>query len=233
MRVTFICSLILSMSLGGAVSAQPKLFIAESQYDFGTAPQGSTVVNYFWFKSMGKDTVRIMQIKTGCDCATMLLPKKELSPGDSLLVGFFWETQQKIGSSGKYPYVFVDGIEDPYRMSMQALVIPHPDSAVPLALKPYKAEFSRMSGKSIDSVGFTLTNRGKDKLILKVVSTVPPEYTYSVPDTLAPLGTAAGFVRIAPAVADREFKSSLTIEWTGADNQTGRITLPIRRKLFG
>lgn len=233
MRLSFTLSLILSLALGSSVLAQPKLFINDAQYDFGTAPQGSTIVNYFWFKSVGKDTARILQLKTGCDCATMPLPKKELAPGDSMLVGFFWETQQKIGSSGKFPYVFVDGVEDPYRMNMQALVILRPDSAVPLAFKPFKAEFTRMPSRSIDSVGFILTNRGTDKLTLKVVSTVPPEYTYSLPDSLPPNGTATGFVKVAPTAADHEFKSSLTIEWTGADKQTGRVTLPIRRKFLG
>ncbi len=233
MRFTLIGTLVLYAMLGGSVTAQPKLFVTDAKFDFGTAPQASTVVNYFWFKSIGKDTVKIMQLKTGCDCATMPLPKHELAPGDSMLVGFFWETQQKIGTSGKFPYIFIDGIEDPYRLNMQALVIVRPDSAMPLALKPFKAELSRMPSKSIDSVGFALINRGKDKLALKVVSTVLPEFTYSVPDSLAPQSTAMGFIKVVPALLDREFKSSLTIEWTGADNQTGRITLPIRRKFLG
>jgi hypothetical protein len=214
--------------------AQPKLqIIGAVDFNFGIAPQSATVVNYFWFKSVGKDTLRIDRIKTGCDCATMPLPKSVLAPGDSVQVGFFWDTQLKLGVSGRYPYIYVDNVADPYRLALTMNVIARADSAVPLSLKPYKIELSKMAGTSIDSVGFVLTNRKSDGLTFKVVSVVPSDFSYQIPDSLPPNGTAKGYVKVAPSMTDREFKSSITIEWTSSANETGRITLPIRRKLFG
>jgi hypothetical protein len=213
--------------------AQPKLIIANSDFDFGLVPQNSTAVNYYWFKSTGQDTVRITQIKTGCDCVTMPLPRSTMPPGDSMLVGFFWETQQKMGQSGRYPYIYVDGVMDPVRMAMKANVAIVPDSARPLAIKPFRVELSRIPGKSIDSVVLKFTNYGAGPLVLSVVSTVPKEYTYTIPDTLQAGATVQGVVWIHPSMADKEFKSSMTIEWKSPDGLSGRFTVPVRRKLFG
>jgi hypothetical protein len=220
-------------TLSGQGWTQPKLDIVGPSFEFGTAPQGATVVNYFWFKSVGKDTIRFQQIKTGCDCASMPLPQNFLAPGDSMFLGFFWDTQQKIGMSGRYPYIYVEGLPDPYRMALKIQVGTSPDSAVPLSVKPFKAELSRMAGVSIDSVGFTLTNRGSAKMSLKMISNVPPEFSYSIPSSIEANGSAKGFVKVAPSMVDKEFKSSITIEWSTGDGSTGRLTLPIRRKLFG
>ena len=232
MRTTGLLSCLI-LCFAAPLLAQPKLQIVGGDFDFGTAPQSATVVNYFWFKSTGKDTLKILQLKTGCDCATIPLPKSLLAPGDSVQVGFFWDTQLKIGNSGRYPYIYVDGVSDPYRMAFKMGVTARSDSAVPLSLKPFKIELSKMAGVSVDSVAFVLTNRRDDKLALKVVSTVPPEFSYIIPDSLAPKGTGVGYVKVAPAMADKEFKSSITIEWTAGPNDSGRITLPIRRKMFG
>jgi hypothetical protein len=213
--------------------AQPKLVIVNSDFDFGSVAQNATAVNYYWFKSTGKDTVHITQIKTGCDCVTMPLPRSIMPPGDSMLVGFFWETQHKIGQTGRYPYIFVDGITDPVRMAMKANVMDISDSARPLGIRPFRVELSRMQGTSIDSVLLKLTNFSTSPMVLSVVTNVPKEYAYVLPDTLPAGATKQGLVRIDPSMLDKEFKSSLTIEWKNAEGQTGRFTIPIRRKLFG
>jgi hypothetical protein len=213
--------------------AQPKLVIVNSDFDFGSVPQNSTAVNYYWFKSIGTDTVRITQIKTGCDCVTMPLPRSIMPPGDSMLVGFFWETQHKIGQTGRYPYIFVEGVTDPVRMALKANVMDFPDSSRPMSIKPFRVELSQIQGTSIDSVTLKFTNYGASQMVLNVVSTVPKEFTYALPDTLQGGETKQGLVRIHPNMKDKEFKSSLTIEWKSADGQSGRFTVPVRRKLFG
>jgi hypothetical protein len=219
--------------LAASAIAQPKLQISGADYDFGMVPQNSVAVNYFWFKSVGKDTVRIQQIKTGCDCATMMLSRGSIAPGDSMRVGLFWDTQRKIGTTGKYPFIFVDGIVDPLRMSMKAFVVDRGDSTAPLSLKPFRAELSRMPGTSIDSIAIQFTNRGTSAMALAAVAGYQPEFTFSLPDSLAPGQSRFGFVKINSQFADQEFRNALTIEWKNSDGQTGRFTLPVRRKLFG
>ncbi|MFZ1685658.1 MAG: DUF1573 domain-containing protein [Candidatus Zixiibacteriota bacterium] len=224
---------ILLALLTAPAMAQPKLVIANSDFDFGSVPQNSTAVNYYWFKSIGTDTARITQIKTGCDCVTMPLPRSTMPPGDSMLVGFFWETQHKIGQTGRYPYIFVEGMPDPVRMALKANVMDFPDSARPLSIMPFRVELSQIQGTSIDSVVLKFSNFGSGPVTLNMVSTVPKEFSYALPDTLRAGETRQGIVRILPGMKDKEFKSSMTIEWKSADGQSGRFTVPVRRKLFG
>ena len=84
------------LSWSGLV-AQPKLEVPGREFDFGSIPHSSTVVQQFWFKSVGTDTVKIERIRTGCDCATFSLERDWLAPGDSMKVSFHWESQRRVG----------------------------------------------------------------------------------------------------------------------------------------
>jgi len=218
--------------MAGSLMAQPKFEIAANRFNFGMVPQSSTVANYFWFKSTGLDTVRIGEIKTGCSCAHIPLPKDWIAPGDSMLVGFFWETEHRIGSTGKYPYIYWSEFEEPARLFLTADVSSEPDSSRPLSIKPYKAELSKLGAKSIDSVGITFTNHQATPIVLKVVSVLTDEYKFVYPDTIPANGVASGYVRINPAFADKEFKGSVTFEFAASAVENKRFTVPIRRKMY-
>ncbi|PWB72029.1 hypothetical protein C3F09_07190 [candidate division GN15 bacterium] len=219
-------------AVAGGVLGQPRFEIEGNRFSFGMVPQNSTVANYFWFKSTGLDTVHIGQIKTGCDCAHMPLPRDWIAPGDSMLVGFFWETEHKIGSAGRYPYIYWSEHEDPARLFLTADISLAPDSSRPLSIKPFKAELSKLGNKSIDSVAITYTNHEELPLVLKVVSVMTDEYTFVCPDTIPPNGTAKGYVKLNPAYADKEFVGSVTCEYAASAIENKRFTIPIRRKMY-
>ena len=231
MRLTTVM-VIAFLSLAASLLAQPRFEIASNRFSFGMVPQNSTVANYFWFKSTGLDTVRIGEIKTGCDCAHMPLPKAWIAPGDSMLVGFFWETEHKIGSTGRYPYIYWSEHEDPARLFLTADISLAPDSSRPLSIKPFKAELSKLGTKSIDSVGITFTNRSETPIVLKAVSVLTDEYTFIYPDTVPAEGSANGYVKLNPAFADKEFTGSVTFEYAASAAENKRFTIPIRRKMY-
>lgn len=231
MRLTTVM-VIAFLSLAASLLAQPRFEIASNRFSFGTVPQNSTVANYFWFKSTGSDTIHIGEIKTGCDCAHMPLPRDWIAPGDSILVGFFWETEHKIGSTGRYPYIYWSEHHDPARLFLTADVSMALDSGRPLSLKPFKAELSRLGIKSIDSVGITFTNHSETPFVLKVVSVLTDEYSIVFPDTIPADGSARGYVKLNPAYADKEFTGSVTFEYAASAIENKRFTIPIRRKLY-
>lgn len=45
--------------------AQPKMFLAEDSFDFGFAPQNSKISHTFWIKSVGDDSLKILNVKPG------------------------------------------------------------------------------------------------------------------------------------------------------------------------
>lgn len=219
--------------IAGSALTQPKLAIPSNRFEFGSVPQNSTVTQYFWFKSIGTDTVRIREIKTGCDCTTIPLEQDWLAPGDSLRVGVYWDTERKVGNSGRYPYIYVDGQHEAERLFLTADVVLFPDSARPISIKPYKAELSRMAGFSIDSVVLKLTNHSDRAVALTVVSPPMPEYQVRKPDSLMPNSAGTIVIHVSPEFREKEFSRSLTVAFDGGvPNILGRLTIPIRRKVI-
>jgi len=216
--------------LSGKASAGPELLVEPSEFEFGLAPQKSTISHSFWFKSIGDDTIVINEIKTGCACATMPLPSDRLAPGDSMLVSFFWELRSRTGSAGKYPYIFTNAGPDAYRVNLTALAMPRPDSARPVSFRPHKFELSRLPSRSIDSLTFTVTNHSSQALALKLVSREIQECQVSMPNSIPAGSSRGGSILIKPGFRETEFQRSLTFELSDAAKT--RITVPIRRKMY-
>lgn len=216
--------------IAGSLLAGPELTIENRKFFFGNMPQHSTVTHYFWFKSTGDDTLKITEIKTGCTCALMPLEKDVLPPGDSMLVGFYWETKNSLFKTGKYPYIFTNVQEDPFQVMLTGTCVQFPDSARPVSISPYKMELSVFSQKSIDSLSFKLTNHSNREIDYRLVSFPVEECEISFPEKLLPNSSATGYVKVKKEYLDKEFIRSITI--MDENDQEQRITIPIRRKIY-
>ncbi len=51
--------------VAGSAFAAPKLTIPETDFDFGFAPSNAQVSHYFWLKSTGDDSLKILQVVPG------------------------------------------------------------------------------------------------------------------------------------------------------------------------
>lgn len=163
----------------------------------------------------------------------MPLEKTILAPGDSMKVGVNWDTQASVGSSGKYPRIHIAGQQDPERLFLTASVTLFPDSARPISVKPYRAELSKMSNRSVDSVRVMLTNHSELPVALKVTSAQVAEFRVTVPDSLRAKETVAMVIAVAPEFQDKEFSRSITLSYDGgAVSVIGNITVPVRRKII-
>ncbi len=215
------------------VSAEPKLEVDRRKFDFGLTSQNSTLVEFFWFKSVGTDTVKIRKITTGCDCATMPLERNMLPPGDSMSVGFFWKTYRKDGNTGRYPFVTTNEKGDPLQLSFTASVVDALDETRPLSFSPYKVELSKIGARSIDTVLLEMKNHGDKDLELRMSSSRFPECTILFPDTIKAGQTAHCTVILNAPYADQEFERSFTVFMQSSDQATARFTIPVRRKIYG
>lgn len=56
---------ILVLFLVTQAMAVPKMFLPEEKYDFGFVPQDSKISHVFWIKSVGEDTLKILDVKPG------------------------------------------------------------------------------------------------------------------------------------------------------------------------
>ncbi len=222
--------IVLSLSIGSTLVAQPELEILQSEFSFGMIPQNSTVARSFWFKSIGDDTLKILEIKTGCTCAIMPLKQDFILPGDSMEVKFLWDVKKRVFQIGRYPYIFTNASDEPYRMALTGEVHLTLDSAKPVSITPYKCELSKINDISINEVEFTLTNRTDQDLQITLLTPSVDECIIEMPLMIAANGKAVGKIKVKDEFLDKEFKGSITIVFDNTNNT--RISIPYRRKIF-
>lgn len=60
-----ILSLLILIIFAGQAFSEPQLSIPEPAFDFGYAPQNSTITHVFWLYSTGTDSLKIIKVSPG------------------------------------------------------------------------------------------------------------------------------------------------------------------------
>lgn len=63
--LTYVLMLVLLIVLSSAAVSAPKMFMPEENFDFGFVPQNSKISHVFWIKSVGSDSLKILNINPG------------------------------------------------------------------------------------------------------------------------------------------------------------------------
>jgi hypothetical protein len=84
-KLFFILSLVLVSGIAMGQTVQPKevLGIKETQFDFGTVPQGKPVFHYFEVFNTGDAPLKIENVQTSCGCTTPEWSKDPIPAGGS------------------------------------------------------------------------------------------------------------------------------------------------------
>lgn len=213
------------------LSAGAMLEIKNEKFDFGYSAQNSTLLHSFWFHSTGDDTLMINEIKTGCSCALMPLEKEWIAPGDSMSVTVFWELNRKLGSSGKYPYIYTNAQEDPFRIGLDTRVFNNFNDVSNLfVVKPYKVELAQIAKKDIRSMEIEFTSKYEFDLQIVLIESNIDECELLLPEILVANETVLGKVMIKDEYKDKEFVGSFTVQFS--DEKHTRLTIPVRRKIY-
>ncbi|HWR82857.1 MAG TPA: DUF1573 domain-containing protein [Candidatus Deferrimicrobium sp.] len=213
-----------------AAYGQPRLVVPMSQFDFGFVPQNSKLTHRFWFRSLGTDTLRISEIKTGCACAVMPLTQDWIAPGDSLEVRIDWEIGKNIGGVDRFPRVFTNAGPDPVQLHLKGMITAFPDSARPVTVQPFRFLLAKSARKTIDSLSFTVTNHDSQPLKVSLISPAAEQIELVFPDSIDAQSSRTGYVKVKRAWADTEFETSLTL--LISDPANTHITLPVKRQFY-
>lgn len=90
---------------------------------------------------------------------------------------------------------------------------------------------SQIRDLSIDSLEFRIINATDQAFYPEIVSELPVECIIFLPETVPAKGSAYGYAKLLPEFADKEFKSSFTVDFKlGRGNY---LTIPICRKFYG
>ncbi len=228
--------LLLSLALIASLAAEPVMDFQDTDFDFGWIPYGSIGLQYVLLRSIGTDTLIINDIITSSANVLMPLERQAIAPGDSLIIPIIWQ----FGNDGVKESQFCrivtntagDHAKKPPTLKFTGIAVTNPDSLVPLAIRPYRAELSRLASISIDSISFDIVNGSDRDLDLTLIAFPYLECQVFVPDSIAANSTKTGFIKLLPEHLDREFVSSLTIRMNGLSKYERSVTIPIRRKIF-
>ena len=83
MRKTFVLWALLWASVCAGLTA-PKIHVDLELYDFGVAPDGTVVEFFVTITNAGSQRLYITNVQYNCVCTSYELPKRELSPGESV-----------------------------------------------------------------------------------------------------------------------------------------------------
>jgi len=200
----------------------PKIFLPADTYDFGTVKQGEIVKHIFPLVNKGDDTLKITGVYPSCGCTAFDLPKKELLPGETVLLTTIFNSSGKSGSQSKVVSissndksngmvrVFLKGSIDADTASLVHQRVPK------LSVPEVQFDFGSVQEGAVLTHSFQLINEGTDDLNILDVKT-SCGCTAALPSTkvLKPNGT--GSIAVEFNTANRSGKVSRTITVTTDD----------------
>ena len=217
--------------LVGKVQAEPKLELNSKTYDFGFVPQHANVSHTFVLKSVGDDTLKILQVIPGCGCTKAPLEKTEIAPGDSTTLEIIFSTGRFNGRVKKHPRIVTNEKQDRVNLEFASTVMARPDSTYPIIVEPYKLDFSRLDPAADPEMTFTLHNVYSEPLEVDIVDYPAGLFEVTLPTEIPVKGSAEGSLRLIGDLSEGAFEKSITIKVN--DLAGSRFTIPVKAGTSG
>lgn len=226
-RIGWMVACVMALSL--SAYAAPRLVLPEVEFDFGFSPQNSSISHFFWMKSAGDDTLKILDIIPGCGCTKAPLERDIVASGDSTRVEIIFSTGSYQGPVSKSPRVKTNEGEPDKFLRIRTTVVTRPDSTYPVVIKPYKLDMTQFGEKARSETKFSMMNLTQAPLTPIIVSTQNDYFQVTLPKSIPAGGSAEGTVMVKPDVMEKAFDKSFTIELN--DESHSRFTIPVKRQL--
>jgi len=241
-KMATISALLLILILPLALMAAPKLGFQHSYFDFGYAPQEATLTHTFWIKSIGDEDLKISEVKTGCSCTKAPLNKNVIPPGDSTELSVSFSTGHYKYRSLKKPTIFSNEGPEGRSATIIANIVVNPDSTGPLYVNPFIVRMPMGNGNERTTTQFAIGNKSDKEVELAMVDCPEQYFTVELPKTVAPGGTARGYIQLTSKGIKNAWEKSFTFQVNDKDNsryslcisrlinsQQDKIGLPIQR----
>ena len=84
---TLFFAIAIAVVLNAQTTASPEVIsVKETEFNFGTIPQGKPVYHFFEVTNTGKDPMIISNVQTSCGCTTPEWSKEPIAPGGTCLL---------------------------------------------------------------------------------------------------------------------------------------------------
>lgn len=221
LRFKLLLSFVLVLMLPGMVAAQPKLLIAQEEFDFGYTPEGLPVIHRYWAHNVGTDTLKITKIRPSCGCTSVPLTKNRLAPGDSVSMALKFDTRRFKGKISKTATVETN------------------DTLTTANKLKFTANVGLFEGIMVANPPMVyLDTLGKTEQVVMIKNTSVAPYKISVASPMDEFmhfelsttelegkGETAVLIRTTPQTPIGEFNASVTLHFEGPQPQN--LTIPV------
>ena len=124
--VSFLFVLIAGFALAQEVDEQmtgPKIYFAETSFDFGDITQGERVEHVFVLENIGNEPLILTDVRTTCGCTAPEWPREPIIPGEKADLKVVFNSTGKIGVQNKVITVMSNAVNNPARVKIVTNVL--------------------------------------------------------------------------------------------------------------
>jgi hypothetical protein len=210
------------LSLTGRDSKAGNLAVSERSWNFGNVPPRGKVTHGFVIKNTGRDSRRLIKVRTTCSCTTAPLKKRVLAPGDTARLEVTFHTGSFSGPVSRVLYLRSDDPAEPMLELGVSVTVGYRGRQ--LEFEPLQADFDTVQTLPARAV---LKMKNRDSVpVSPALLEAPAGLQVIVPaEPVAPGGEVSiGVVWKTPPVGDFHASFSLVCN----DSQKSRYTIPVR-----
>ncbi len=101
----------------------PKIYFAETSFDFGEITQGDKVEHIFEFENTGNEPLILTDVRTTCGCTAPEWPREPVIPGTKAQVRVVFNSTGKIGIQNKVITIMSNAVNSPARVKIVTNVL--------------------------------------------------------------------------------------------------------------
>lgn len=163
MRVTWATTLFaVGWAAASLATAQPKIELSETLFDFGTVWQGEPLSKDFTIKNVG-DGPLTLEVESSCGCTTPTMPKSPLGPGESDKLTITYRSDHRKGPANQRVTIKTNDPSNP-----APTITVRGDVKPMYSAEPDRVNFGRVYPDSTGSVTIEIKNLYTEPMPLKL-----------------------------------------------------------------
>ncbi len=168
-RSLLLTFLLIFTTASTAFTAQPRIEVDLSEYNFGSIEEGQKVTHVFRFSNTGDAPLNIERVRSSCGCTVPRLSAEVLAPGDVGEVEAVFDSRRFNGQVVKTIYLYTnDPLHDVVQLSFRGKV-----NRV-IAAEPPRVDFGVMKSGEQRQTEVRLANNGSEAIELGDVTVSNP-----------------------------------------------------------
>lgn len=102
----------------------PKIYFAETSFEFGDITQGDRVEHTFELENTGNEPLILSDVKTTCGCTVPEWPREPIAPGKKANIKVVFNSTGKMGIQNKVVTIMSNAVNSPARVKIVSNVLP-------------------------------------------------------------------------------------------------------------